>query len=146
MRPPCLLYLSTSTDCESCTRPISTNPGSMEAGEYGLTFGVRFVAICVEVVAVAGLMWVSWCVFGGAGFFRFCFSIFVFLFERTRSAASMRPPCLIYLSTSNEVRPRERSDRGRFLPLGPKASSYRGAYRVPLFNLSMCEINVRPFC
>ena len=25
------------TDCESCTRPISTNPVSMEAGEYGLT-------------------------------------------------------------------------------------------------------------
>ena len=22
------------TDCESCTRPISTNPGSMQAGEY----------------------------------------------------------------------------------------------------------------
>ena len=70
----------------------------------------------------------------------------VYFFERTRPAVSMRPPCLIYLSTSNEVRPRERSDRGRFLPLGPKASSYRGAYRVPLFNLSMCEINVRPFC
>ena len=26
-------------DCESCTRPISTNSGSMEAGEYGLTRG-----------------------------------------------------------------------------------------------------------
>ena len=33
-----------------------------------------------------------------------------------------------------EARPRERSDRGRFLPIGKKASSYRGAYRVPLFN------------
>ena len=57
------------TDCESCERPISTNPGSMEAGEHGLTRGARFVAVCLEVVAVAGLMWVSWCVFGGAGFF-----------------------------------------------------------------------------
>ena len=27
------------TDCEGCTRPISTNPGSMKAGEYGLTRG-----------------------------------------------------------------------------------------------------------
>ena len=27
------------TDCESCTRSISTNPGSMETGEYGLTRG-----------------------------------------------------------------------------------------------------------
>ena len=93
MRPPCLIYLSTSTwvrtgchylislsvcvcvtfvvftDCESCTRPISTNPVSMEAGEYGLTHGARFIAVCLEVVAVAGLMWVSWCVLGGAGFF-----------------------------------------------------------------------------
>ena len=25
------------TDCENCTRPISTNPVSMEAREYGLT-------------------------------------------------------------------------------------------------------------
>ena len=57
------------TDCESCARPISTKPGSMEAGEHGLTRGARFVAVCSEVVAVAGLMWVSWCVFGGARFF-----------------------------------------------------------------------------
>ena len=67
------------TDCESCTRPISTNPGSTEAGEYGLTRGTCFFARRLEVVAVAGLMWVSWCVFGGAGFFRafheFAFSI-----------------------------------------------------------------------
>ena len=61
-------------DCESCTRPISTNPGSMEAGEYGLTRGTWFFARRLEVVAVAGLMWVSWCVFGGAGFFRVFFS------------------------------------------------------------------------
>ena len=58
------------TDCESCTRPISTNPVSMEAGECGLTRGTWFFARRLEVVTVAGLMWVSWCVFGGAGFFR----------------------------------------------------------------------------
>ena len=57
------------TNCESCTRPISTNPLSMEAGKYGPTCGARFFVVCVEVVAVAGLMWVSWCVFRGAGFF-----------------------------------------------------------------------------
>ena len=33
---------------------------------------------------------------------------------------------------NNEARARDRSDRGRFLPLGKKASSYRGAYRVTL--------------
>ena len=68
MRPPCLIYLSTSTDCESCTRPISTNPGSMEAGEHGLTRGMCFVARRLEVVAVAGLLWISWCVLGVTGF------------------------------------------------------------------------------
>ena len=35
---------------------------------------------------------------------------------------------------SREAWPRERSDRGRFLRLGKKASSYRGAYRMPLLN------------
>ena len=119
------------TDCESCRRPISTSPVSMEAGEYGLTHWTCFFACRLKVVAVAGLLWISWCVLGGADFSV----IFLFFFlERTRPAASMRPPCLIYLSTSNEARPRERSDRGRFLPIGKKASSYRGAYRVPLLN------------
>ena len=59
MRTPCFIYLSTSTfvftECESCTRPTSTNPGSVEAGEYGLTRGTCFVACRLEVVAVAGL-------------------------------------------------------------------------------------------
>ena len=41
----------------------------MEAGEYGLTRGMLFFAHRLELVAVAGLMWVSRCVFGGAGFF-----------------------------------------------------------------------------
>ena len=92
------------TDCENCAKPISTSPVSMEAGEYGLTRGTWFFARRLEVVAVAGLMWVSWCAFGGAGFFP-CFFIFIFIFfERTRPAASMRPPCLIYLSTSTGVR------------------------------------------
>ena len=57
------------TDCESCTRPISTNSGSMQAGEHGLTRGTWVVARRLDVVAVSGMMWVSWCVFGGAGFF-----------------------------------------------------------------------------
>ena len=89
------------TDCESCTRPISTNSGSMEAGEYGLTRGTFFVARRLELVAAAGLLWISWCVLGAADFFR-VFRVF-FSFERTRPAASMRPPCLIYLFTSNEA-------------------------------------------
>ena len=63
------------TDCESCTRPISTKPGSMEASEYGLTRGTCFVARRLEVVAVAGLVWISWCVLDAAEFVVFCFPI-----------------------------------------------------------------------
>ena len=50
----------------------------MEAGEYGLTRGTRFVARCLEVVAVAALMWVLWCDFVGADFFVLFFSRFFF--------------------------------------------------------------------
>ena len=66
----------------------------MEVGECGLTRGTYLVARRVEVVAVAGLLWISCCVgCGGIScFFRF------FLFERTRPAASMRPPCLTFTS------------------------------------------------
>ena len=66
------------TDCESCTRPISTNTGSMEADEYGQTRGTCFIARRLEVVVVAGLLWISWCVLGGADFFVcFFFPFFV---------------------------------------------------------------------
>ena len=79
------------TDCDSCTRPISTNPVSMEAGEYGLTRGTCVFARRLDVVAVTGLLRLSWCVWGGADIFSvFFFSIF--FLERTRPAASMRPP------------------------------------------------------
>ena len=68
-----------------------------------------------------------------------CFLCRFLYFERKRPTASTRQPRLMYLSTRYDARPRERSYRGRFLPLGRKASSYRGAYRVPLFiRLSVC--------
>ena len=73
----------------------------MEAGEYGLISGMCFLACRLELDAVAGLLWTSWCVLGGAFFFRVFFFVF-FFFERTRPAASMRSPCLIYLSTSKK--------------------------------------------
>ena len=61
----------------------------MEAGNYGLTRGTCFVSRNLPVVAVAGLLWLSWCVLGGAEFFRGFFRFF--FFERTRRAASTRP-------------------------------------------------------
>ena len=45
----------------------------MEAGECGLTRGTCVFARCLEVVAVAGLLMIKWCVLGGADFFS-CFS------------------------------------------------------------------------
>ena len=67
--------------------------------------GTRFIACRFELHAVAGLLWISWCVLGGADspviFLSFVVSFF---FERTRPGASMRPPCLIYLSTSTGMR------------------------------------------
>ena len=52
----------------------------MEAGLYALTRGMCLVARRLEVVAVAGLLWISWCVLGSAGFFFF---FRFFLFERS---------------------------------------------------------------
>ena len=86
------------TECESCTRPISTNPGSMEAGQNGLTRVTRFLACRLESDAVAALLWISWCVLGGGVdysvflFFEFCF------FGRTRPAASTRPALASFTS------------------------------------------------
>ena len=56
----CVIF-AVFTDCESCTKPISKNPGSMEAGQYELTRGTCFVARRLEVVTVVGLLWVSLC-------------------------------------------------------------------------------------
>ena len=68
----------------------------MESGTYGLTRGTCLVALRFEVVAVAGLLCISGCVWDAAEGFSFPP---LFFFELTRPAASMRPPtCLSYLS------------------------------------------------
>ena len=64
----CVIFV-VLTDCESWTRPISTNPVSMESGEYGLTRGTCFIACRLELHAVTGLLWTPWYVLGGAKFF-----------------------------------------------------------------------------
>ena len=48
----------------------------MKAGLHGLKRGARSVAVCVEVVAVAGVITASWCVLGGPRAFRVFFSRF----------------------------------------------------------------------
>ena len=75
----------------------------MVAGEYGRTRKTCFVACRHEVVAIAGLLCISWCVWGAADFFVFFFLDFFF---RTHTAWCMHEAasCLIYLSTSTGVR------------------------------------------
>ena len=46
----------------------------MEAGECGLTRGTCFATRSLELVAVAGRLWVSWCVLGRVDIFLFFFS------------------------------------------------------------------------
>ena len=43
----------------------------MEAGECGRTRRTCFIARRLEVTAVAGLLWISWCVLGAADFLIF---------------------------------------------------------------------------
>ena len=50
----------------------------MEAGGRGRTRWTCFITCRLEAVVVAGLLWLSWCVFGGADFFVFFFSDFLF--------------------------------------------------------------------
>ena len=66
----------------------------MEAGEYGLTRGTCFVARRPEVVAVAGLLWISWCFLGEAGFRAF---LFRFFFLRTHTVCCKHEAALPHL-------------------------------------------------
>ena len=77
------------TDCESCTRPISTISGSIEAGKNGLTRGTCFFARCLEVLAVAGLLKIQWYVLGGADF-SFFTGNHIFKFVDPAQSASTR--------------------------------------------------------
>ena len=52
----------------------------MGADEYGLTRGTCSVARRLELVAVAELLWISWCVSGAVDFFVFFF-VLVFRFS-----------------------------------------------------------------
>ena len=68
----------------------------METGEHGLTRGTCFVASLLEVVAVARLLRISWCVLGGADFFVvYFFSILIF--PRTHTACCKYEAALPHL-------------------------------------------------
>ena len=50
----------------------------MKVDEGGLTRGTCFIARRLELHAVAGLLWISWCVLGGAEFCSVFFHEFAF--------------------------------------------------------------------
>ena len=66
----------------------------MEAGEYGLMRGTCLVARRLEVVTVAGLLWISWCVLGAA---IFRVSFFRFFLLRTHTACCKYDAALTHL-------------------------------------------------
>ena len=113
-RPSACVAFVAFTDCETCRRQISTNTGSIEASEHGLARGPWCVARRLELVAVAGLMWILFCIMGAAYFFVLCSLDFVFLRPHT-VCCKLRPPCPIFFSTNNDTGPSYRSDRGRFI-------------------------------
>ena len=77
----------------------------MEASVYGLTHGTCFVARRLELVAVAGLPWISWCILGATDF-SCSFLVFFCFFERYTACCEYEAvlPHLYYLLTSTEVR------------------------------------------
>ena len=79
----------------------------MEEGEYGQTCVTCFVARRLEVVAVAGLLRISWCLLGVVDFFVFSMSLH-FQIRRPRavsvdSVKGLRQP--VNLPTENSRPP-----------------------------------------
>ena len=68
----------------------------MESGQYGLMRVTCFLACRLELDAVAGLLWISWCVLGGVADFSVIF-LFDFYFLRTHTACSKYKATLPHL-------------------------------------------------
>ena len=72
----------------------------MEADEHGLTCETCYFARRLEAVAFARLLRLPWYVLGEVDLFGSIFFRLIFIFECGRPAASVRPPCPIYLFTT----------------------------------------------
>ena len=68
----------------------------------------------------------------------FSFSTSFLLRTHTTYCKYEATSCLIYISTRNEARRKEGTDRGRSLPLRQKRLFIPGSYKMPLFNYSVC--------
>ena len=103
----CMCNICRFSDCESCTRPSSTNSGSMEAGECGVMSGTCFIARPLKVVVMAALQWISWCVVGGAGFSMFSVSCIFKSVEPEQSASTREGATTAGQSAYRELAPRD---------------------------------------
>ena len=95
----CVTY-AVFTDCGSCTRPISQTREQWKRASVGERVG--------RVSSHSVSRWSrspGCCGFRGVFWVRrdFVFFFSIFFLERTWPAASMRPACLVYLSTSVSV-------------------------------------------
>ena len=129
----------------------------MEAGNNKLTRGTCFLACRLELNAVAWLLWISWCVSGGMVYFV-CIFLSIFFSSNAHGLLQVLGIIwLITLSTSNETRSRERSDRGYFclyqkkpLHTGVRTGCHYLICRlsvcacVPLVIFNDCESYTRP--
>ena len=81
-------------------------PGIYGSGRiWAITRGTWFFAHRLEMVAVAGLLRLSWCVLGGVDFFVFFFfRLFFFLRTHTAYFKYEATCCLIYISASSQER------------------------------------------
>ena len=79
----------------------------MEVAEHGLTRATCSLARRLDVVAVTGLLRLSWCVLGGVDFIKKKFPTFFFLRTHTAYCLYEATSCLIYIYASNEARPRD---------------------------------------
>lgn len=96
-------------NCESCRRRISTNPGFIEASEYGLTRGTRFIGRRLQMVAVAGLLCIWWCVLATYGrifilfFLAFFFALNAHGLRKYEAASSASLLLLMRQGEANET-------------------------------------------
>ena len=85
-----------------------------------------FVVRRLEVVAVTGLLWISWCVLRGANFFSAFFTDFVFLRTHTAFCKYEATSRLMYTTTSTGVR--TRCHYLFSLSVGVRVCMFRGLY------------------
>ena len=133
------------TNCESCTRPISTNPGSIKRASVGKRMGRVSLHVVSRWSWSPGCYGFHGCVFGGADF---CVTFFGRFLHRTHTACcKYEASFLVYLSTDGAVCHEHQRPQPRTLAVSlicaREAVAMRTYTNVVLYVLSLWLINVR---